>query len=93
MEKVLEALEKLYNDQNNFYRKNGWTGFNESYLYNEVVGLCNEYLISNDGQCNLDNINILRSNGYKVYAGEKDSFGWLTGCVKKNNDERVIVYG
>lgn len=93
MEKLLMALEKLYDDQNNIYQEDGWTGFNENDVYNEVVGLCDEYLITNNGQCNWDNISILRSRGYRVFAGEKDNFGWLTGCVQKENDKRVIVYG
>lgn len=93
MEKLLKALEKLYSEQNNFYQEDGWTGFNKSDLYNEVVNLCDEYLITNDGQCNWNNIVILQNNGYDVFAGEKDSFGWLTGCVQKDNDERVVIYG
>ena len=56
MEKLLKALEKLYSEQNNFYQEDGWTGFNKSDLYNEVVKLCDEYLITNDGQCNWNNI-------------------------------------
>lgn len=93
MKELLTALEKLYGDQSNIYKEDGWTGFNENEMYNEVVGLCNEYLITNAGLCNWDNIHILRSNGYRVFAGEKDSFGWLTGCVQKDDDERVVVYG
>ena len=93
MKELLTALEKLYGDQSNIYQEDGWTGFNENEMYNEVVDLCNEYLITNCGLCNWDNIRILRSNGYRVFAGEKDSFGWLTGCVQKDDDERVIVYG
>lgn len=93
MEKLLKALEKLYSEQNNFYQEDGWTGFNKSDLYNEVVNLCDEYLITNDGQCNWNNIVILQNNGYDIFAGEKDSFGWLTGCVQKDNDERVVIYG
>lgn len=93
MEELLTALEKLYNDRSNIYQEDGWTGFNENEIYNEVVGLCNEFLIANGGLCNWNNIRILRSNGYRVFAGEKDSYGWLTGCVQKENDERVIVYG
>lgn len=93
MEELLTALNKLYTDRDNIYQKDGWTGFNRNDMYDTVVDLCNEYLITNGGRCNWNNIRILRSNGYKVFAGEKDSFGWLTGCVQKNNDERVIVYG
>lgn len=93
MKELLTALEKLYGDQSNIYQEDGCTGFNENEMYDEVVGLCNEYLITNDGLCNWGNIRILRSNGYRVFAGEKDSFGWLTGCVQKDDDERIVLYG
>ena len=33
-----------------------------------------------------------QSYGFDVYAGEKDSFGWLTGCIEFP-DGRVLVYG
>lgn len=93
MEELLKVLERLYKDQSNTYQEDGWTGFNESELYNETVALCNDYLIGNGGLCNWDNIRILRENGYRVFAGEKDSFGWLTGCVQKQGDPRILVYG
>jgi shikimate kinase len=93
MKELLEVLERLYMDQDNIYQEEGWTSFNESELYNEAVALCNEYLITSGGSCNWDNIHVLRNNGYRVFAGEKDNFGWLTGCVQKHNDLRVLVYG
>lgn len=93
MEQLLTLLKELYDDQNNVYQEDGFTGFNECDIYNEVTALCDEYLIGNGGSCNWDNIWILRDNGYRVFAGEKDSFGWLTGCVQKQGDPRIIVYG
>lgn len=94
MEKLLEKLEQLYATQNNSYSGEGYDEyFKESDLYYEIEGLCNEYLITKSGGCNWDNINILRSKGYYVYAGEKDSFGWLTGCIQKKGDNRIVVYG
>ena len=93
MEELLEVLEQLYSNENDIYHEEGFIGFNESKLYDKAVGLCNEKLITNGGLCNWDNINFLRSHGYSVFAGEKDGFGWLTGCIRKYNDSRVIVYG
>ena len=94
MEKLLEKLEQLYATQNNSYSgEDGDEYFKESDLYDEIEGLCNEYLITESGGCNWDNIRVLRSKGYDVYAGEKDSFGWLTGCVRKYGDNRIVVYG
>jgi hypothetical protein len=66
-----------------------------NYLEGEVAkkieGLACDTLISSEGGCNWDNINILREKGYRVFPGEKDSFGWLTGCIKTNKG--IIVYG
>lgn len=94
MENLLAALNKLYSEQDNFHVSSydGKSYFNESELLDEVTELCGEYLIA-DGGCNWDNISILRNNSYNVYAGEKDSFGWLTGCVQKKGDKRIVCYG
>ena len=49
-------------------------------------------------------VEYLKQRGYKVYAGEKDSFGWLTGVIEPmgvtkellgipENKKYVIIYG
>lgn len=55
--------------------------------------IANELLINSGGHCNWKNIKNLESLGFDVYAGEKDSFGWLTGCIGFPDGERVLVYG
>lgn len=50
-----------------------------------------EYLITDEGHPNFKNINILRENGFPVYPGEQDSFGWLTGCIKTKKG--TLVFG
>ena len=55
--------------------------------------IANELLIRNGGSCNWVNIKALQQHGFDVYAGEKDSFGWLTGCIGFLDGERVLVYG
>ena len=97
MDKLLELLEQLYNqtiDESAYYYEDemSWYFKDENVLAQEVTWLCDELLI-NRGQCNWENIAILRDAGYRVYAGERDSFGWLTGCVQKKDDKRIIVYG
>lgn len=95
MDTLLKALEKLYSTQDNsqVVDKYGHSYFENCDIKTEAESLCDEYLITDDGGCNWDNINILRNKGYRVFPGEKDSFGWLTGCVKKIGDRRVLVYG
>lgn len=95
MESLLKTLEKLYAIQGNSYvsEYDGRTYFEDDDVAYEAEALCNEKLITNNGLCNWENIRVLRDNGYRVFAGEKDSFGWLTGCVQKNGDPRILVYG
>ena len=59
----------------------------------ECEEMANALLISNGGRCNWVNIKALQQYGFDVYAGEKDSFGWLTGCIGFPDGERVLVYG
>lgn len=58
-----------------------------------LEGLACELLINSDGSCNYYNMHKLsKEYNIDVYAGEKDSFGWLTGCLKNPNGI-VLVYG
>jgi len=67
--------------------------YNESNkLIISTISLLCDCLISIEGGCNWPNIKMLQDEGYKVYAGEKDSFGWLTGCVEIDK-EHIIIYG
>ncbi len=56
-----------------------------------IVSLATELLINDQGQCNWDNIALLQEEGFYVFPGERDSFGWLTGCISMMNG--TIVYG
>lgn len=93
METLLKSLEELYSNENDIFIEEDFISFQDSELHSRIRGLCNELLITKDGGCNWGNIEFVRSNGYRVFAGEKDGFGWLTGCIRKINDKRVIVYG
>lgn len=95
------TIEKLVNTLNNLTNKD----FNEpdeetGVIYtkstpavDECEVMANELLIASNGRCNWENIRKLKSYGFKVYAGEKDSFGWLTGCIEFPNEKKVLVYG
>lgn len=95
MEELLKVLEELYSTQGNSVidEYDGRSYFEDCDIKNKAEGLCDDVLITEGGGCDWDNINVLRSNGYSVFAGEKDSFGWLTGCVQKHGDNRILVYG
>lgn len=90
MEELMKALEELFTSTNVEVEDDC---FQSGELVDRVEGLCCEELITSNGGCNWANIKILRENGYDVFAGDKDSFGWLTGCVQRKGDNRILVYG
>lgn len=59
-------------------------------LIQNAVNLANEKLIE-DGMPNFKNIDLLKQEGYDIYPGEVDSFGWVTGCIKTSKG--IIVFG
>ncbi len=57
----------------------------------EIETLATDLLITNEGACNWENINILRDAGFAIIPIEKDSFGWLlAGILTKKG---IITYG
>ena len=80
LQALIEKLEEM--------DKNGLT----KELDAEIEGLANECLITPYGGCAWENIDALRKLGYRVYPGDKDSFGWLTGVIE-NKKGVYVVYG
>jgi hypothetical protein len=65
--------------------------FHSNPLISAVKYLADICLIDNDGNPNSDNINEVSKNGFPIYPGEKDRFGWLTGCI--DIKDKTIVFG
>ena len=61
-------------------------------VLDQVLELADELLITDKGQPNYSVFPILNKYGYRVFAGERDGFGWLTGCIQKGNGP-VVVFG
>ena len=99
MEELINALNELFNNPLYVgiieYPDDPYLYFrDDNDLHKKVVGLCNELLITDNGGCNWTNINHLKNNGFKVFAGERDSFGWITGCIQRTGDRKLtVVYG
>ena len=93
---LINALNQLYaktdNAEDGEDGEDGYTYFTTSDETDEVEMICNSLLITSTG-CNWANIRILREKGYDVWAGDSDSYGWLTGCIQKIGDRRILVYG
>jgi hypothetical protein len=53
--------------------------------------LANECLIGEDGHIIRKNIDKVVSQGFPIYPGEMDRFGWLTGCIELSKG--IIVFG
>lgn len=58
---------------------------------NDIISAADELLVTDQGQPNWDNINLVRKAGFDVHAGEKDSFGWLSGVIETKFGR--IVFG
>jgi hypothetical protein len=56
-----------------------------------IINLANTVLIDEDGHNSHECEEYLRSNGFSIFPGEQDSFGWLTGCIQTKKG--IIVYG
>jgi hypothetical protein len=70
----------------------GWTYINtDNEIGMELESLACSCLIETGGKCDWSNIAKVRKEGFNVFAGESDSFGWLTGCIRTSKG--VIVYG
>lgn len=48
-------------------------------------------LIDDDGGCIWNNHEVLKSAGFAVFPGERDRYGWLTGCIQTKKG--IIVFG
>ena len=63
----------------------------EDAIPEEMAELIYAELISGQFGVNWQNVNTLHQAGYRVHAGDQDSFGWLTGVIPTKKGQ--IVYG
>lgn len=60
----------------------------------ELDDLADDLFITSNGHPNYDAINMAKKEGIAVFPGDKDSFGWLTGCVKLyGQNHAILVFG
>lgn len=60
-------------------------------LIHKAIQYADDALITNDGKCDWEAIQMLKDEGYEVFAGEQDRWGWLTGCIQTTKG--CLVYG
>lgn len=78
----------------NGFTKSGAYGDDSAFskMLTEAEELCYTVLMDDRGWPR--NLNIAKlGSDFRVYAGDKDSFGWLVGCVQHIPTGRVLVFG
>ena len=53
--------------------------------------LANEALIGDDGHPDRPNMDKVISKGFRIFPGEMDNYGWLTGCIELSRG--IIMFG
>lgn len=82
---ILSLLKEIEKD-NNITITNGYYSSSHP-LVSATIYLSNQYLT---GQ-NCYNIEYIKKNGFDIFPGEVDRFGWLTGCIQLENG--IIIFG
>ena len=93
IERLINILKKIDNDEVSVKTFDGIIKriFGNDMELALIEVLAGELLITSNGQCNWSNINRLKNEGFDVFAGDRDDFGWLTGCIKTKKG--ILVYG
>lgn len=89
--KLIEALNKIQGRVDLLTEDGEYFNNNNSEVQ-EAESLALEELITSSGQPNYVAILEMAAYGYEVYPGERDSFGWLIGCIQKG-DGPILVFG
>jgi hypothetical protein len=56
-----------------------------------TLHLANETLIGDDGHPDRENMDKVINNGFHIFPGEMDRFGWVTGCIELSRG--IILFG
>ena len=60
-------------------------------LINTAIGQADQLLVTENGQCNWANHEVLKNAGFPVFPGDQDRFGWLSGCIQTKKG--ILVFG
>ena len=89
LSEFIQLLKKINSDASIKVEYNCYDNYHPDVI--EASNLANECLISEEGYPDMDNIEILNAYGFRVFPGEVDRFGWLTGCIQLSRG--TIVFG
>jgi hypothetical protein len=80
---------ELVNDEN--INLNSITHDYYSIIVKNAINKASDALISDEGRNMWEFHRFLGENGFYVFPGERDGFGWLTGCIQTRKG--YLVYG
>jgi len=81
MEGLIELLHKIDDDDTITARYGFMPEINNNGVRNASI-LAAKILITDEGDCNWRNIELLKLEGFAVFPIEKDVFGWLVGGIQ-----------
>lgn len=85
LDKLIDNLKKTFDEKEG----DEWL-IDESSVNYEI----SDYLITENGRPDNEVIGYLHNRGFEVMPGEMDSFGWLTGIVRRTGvKNKGIVFG
>ena len=88
MERLLELIAEIESD--NSIPESVFLSDEHPCVY-EIKTIANTLLITDDGECNWELIEILIDKSIDVFPVELDSFGWLIGGIRTKKG--IITYG
>jgi hypothetical protein len=83
---IISLLKEIESDTMIEIRENRYDARNP--LVSAIIYLANNYLTGDDRHVHM---RVLKQNGFDIYPGEQDRFGWLTGCIQLEKGR--IVFG
>ena len=60
-------------------------------LVSATIYLANEILIGEDGHPDRMNMDKVIQKGFRIFPGEVDRYGWVTGCIELSRG--IIMFG
>lgn len=60
-------------------------------LISAAIYLADECLIGDDGHPDRTQMDLVSKEGFPIFPGEMDRFGWVTGCIELSRG--IIVFG
>ena len=60
-------------------------------LIHNLIEVADQALIDDEGHCIWEGILEVKRQGYPVFPGEEDRWGWVTGCIQTKKG--LLIYG